>query len=552
MNAVIWKEFTMENSPNDLDPRLLAMIPKLTPVELQGLKDYFKILEAHRPDMTAQLIQVISKHPEFKTFMQNSPSQQGGGGQGTANELQHRAIFDGEWEPYIKSLQAQGMQYAQTDLSFHAWFDIVGALRRIMVPYLLKEYSKSPKRLLSAINGVDLLIDLAMGVIGESYLETRERSIRDQEKKMKLLIERAKSDEKFYKAFRASPAAISIATMPDGRWLEINEALTKMTGYTSEEVIGRTSAELGLVDAAARAKILESIRDKGYVRDVEIQMHTKSNEIVEVLVSVEQIEIDGQACALTIQYDITELKSAERQVRRLNHDLEQRQVALEATNKELEAFSYSVSHDLRAPLRSIDGFSQALLEDFGDQIPVEGQGYLQRIRLAAQKMANLIDDLLNLSRVTRALLKPISIDLSELAGGIVNELKESQPERNVVFSIEPNLTATADLNLTKIVLENLLNNAWKFTSKQPEAKIEFGCKQHADRPQFFVSDNGAGFDMNYADKLFGAFQRLHSENDYPGTGVGLATVQRIIHRHGGEVHAQGSINHGATFYFTLS
>jgi PAS domain S-box-containing protein len=542
----------MDNLKNDINPSFIAMIPKLAPGELKGLKDYFKVLEAHRQEITPRLIQMISRHPEFRTILQNSPSPQAEGQQGAANELQRRAIFEAEWEPYIKSLQIQGMQYAQTNLSFHAWFDIVGAFRRYMVPYLLKAYGNSPKRLLSAINGADILIDLAMSVIGESYLETKERLIRDKENKIEAMNERAKTDEMFFRAFRASPAAISIATMPDGRWIQVNEALTKMTGYTSEEVIGHTSAELGLVDEVARARIVQSIRDKGSVRDVEIQVRTKSNEILEVLVSVEQIELNGQACALTIQYDITELKRAEKEVRRLNKDLEQRQHELEAINKELEAFSYSVSHDLRAPLRSIDGFSKALLEDFAGQIPLEGQGYLQRIRLAAQKMASLIDDLLDLSRVTRAQLKPVPIDMSALARSISSELEESQPERKVIFSIEPNLTANADLNLMKIVLENLLNNAWKFTSKKPNARIDVGCTQQAGRQEFYVRDNGAGFEMTYVDKLFGAFQRLHNERDFPGVGVGLATVQRIIRRHGGQVHAQGSIDHGATFTFSLS
>jgi PAS domain S-box-containing protein len=360
------------------------------------------------------------------------------------------------------------------------------------------------------------------------------------------------SEEKFSKAFRASPAAISIATLQDGRWIEINEALSKMTGYSSEELIGRTAVELGLVDAVARAKILESVRAQGSVRDVEIQMHTKSKEIVEVLLSVEQIEVNGQACALTIQYDITELKHAEREVRRLNYDLEQRQVALEAANKELEAFSYSVAHDLRAPLRSIDGFSQALLEDYADKVDAEGRQYLQQVRESAQEMGRLIDALLTLSRVTRSELRREPVDLTALARSVLARFQKNEPERKAELVMSDGLIANGDARLLGVVLENLLGNAWKFTGRRPMARIEVGAQQEDGRPVFFVRDNGAGFDMAYAHKLFGVFQRLHSGAEFEGTGIGLATVQRIVQRHGGRVWAEGEVGRGATVYFTLN
>jgi len=360
------------------------------------------------------------------------------------------------------------------------------------------------------------------------------------------------SEEKFAKAFRASPAAISIATLPDGRWIEINEALAKMTGYRTEELIGQTSSELGLVDTVARAKILEAIREHGSVRNVEIQMHTKSKQIVEVLVSVEQIELHGQACVLTIQYDITELKHAEREVRRLNADLEQRQVALEAANKELEAFSYSVAHDLRAPLRRIDGFSQMFLEDYADKVNAEGRQYLDHVRESAHEMARLIDDLLMLSRVTRSELRREGVDLTALARSVLAGLQQNEPERKVELIISDGLIANGDARLLGVVLQNLLGNAWKFTGKCPMARIEVGARQEDGRSVFFVRDNGAGFDMTYADKLFGVFQRLHSGGEFEGTGIGLATVQRIILRHAGRVWAGGEVGRGATFSFTLN
>lgn len=245
-----------------------------------------------------------------------------------------------------------------------------------------------------------------------------------------------------------------------------------------------------------------------------------------------------------ISRDITDRKQAE-------VALQKAKLELEAANRELEAFSYSVSHDLRAPLRSIDGFSQALLEDYSELLPAEGRNFLERVRSSAQHMAELIDDLLNLSKVTRASMKLVSVDLSQLVQGIAAELQRTHAERRLSFNITPNLKAYADPNLLQIVLENLLNNAWKFTSKREQAQIEFGSKHENAETIYFVRDNGAGFDMAYANKLFGAFQRLHTMTEFPGTGIGLATVQRIINRHGGRIWAEGAVGQGATFFFTL-
>jgi light-regulated signal transduction histidine kinase (bacteriophytochrome) len=226
----------------------------------------------------------------------------------------------------------------------------------------------------------------------------------------------------------------------------------------------------------------------------------------------------------------------------------ERTAALRVANDELEAFCYSVSHDLRAPLRGMDGFSQALLEECEAKLEGEQQDYLRRIRAASQRMAQLIDDLLTLSQVSRSEMRRRSVDISALAESIASGLCVQDPGRRVAFRIEPGLTARADEALLQVVLENLLGNAWKFTSHQERATIECGM---SDQSTYFVRDDGAGFDMAYAGKLFGAFQRLHSAAEFEGTGVGLATVQRIVHRHGGRVWAEGEVGGGAAFHFTL-
>jgi light-regulated signal transduction histidine kinase (bacteriophytochrome) len=249
--------------------------------------------------------------------------------------------------------------------------------------------------------------------------------------------------------------------------------------------------------------------------------------------------------------DITKLEQTEAALERQRSELAQANAELTAANKELESFSYSVSHDLRAPLRSIDGFSQALLEDYADKLDAGGKAHLQRVRHAAQRMSILIDDMLTLSRVTRSPIHQENLDLSAIALSIAEDLRQDEPARKVDFAVEEGLLATGDSHLLRAALENLLRNSWKFTAGHATAKIEFGKIRTNGKSPFFVRDDGAGFDPRHADRLFGAFQRLHTQAEFPGSGIGLATVQRIIRRHGGEIWAEGNVEKGATFYFTL-
>jgi signal transduction histidine kinase len=225
--------------------------------------------------------------------------------------------------------------------------------------------------------------------------------------------------------------------------------------------------------------------------------------------------------------------------------------AMEATNKELEAFSYSVSHDLRAPLRAIEGFGRNVLEDCGAKLDADGRELLQRMLAASERMKQLIDDLLELSRINRSELRRENVNLSAMAESVLSDLRAREPGRTVQAEVMPGLVTHGDSRLLRVAFENLLGNAWKFTSKKQDARIEVGMMEQGEDPVIFIRDNGVGFDMNYAQRLFGAFQRLHSTSEFPGTGVGLATVQRVIHRHGGRIWAEGEPGAGATFYFTL-
>jgi PAS domain S-box-containing protein len=495
------------------------------------------------------------------------------------------------------------------------------------------------------------------------------------------------SEERFSAAFLLSPVGCAIFRRSDGVITDVNDVFVAMLGYTREDVLGRSSAELNIYDDPhVRDRILATLAEQGFLENLEFQLRHRSGAVLTVLSSARIIEIDGEEHFLSSLLDITERKrteealktrelelrilaetspglmgsfhlrpdgsicmpytspqieqlygvrsedvmsdatpllarthpddaalvnasitesartmtpwrcefrvihptrgllwlegstnprphpdggimwygfvhditlrkQAEDEIRRLNQELEQRVMhrtaQLEAANKELEAFAYSVSHDLRAPLRGIDGFSQLLLEQYHDRLDAQGRDYLDRVRTGAQRMAQLIDDLLALSRVSRSEMLFQTVDLTQMTRRITDELSRAHPERRVRFVIQNDVVVQGDGRLLRIVLENLLGNAWKYTSRHASAQIEFGIAEEHDRRVYFVRDDGAGFDMQYIDKLFGAFQRLHTAIDFPGTGIGLATVQRVIHRHGGEVWAEGEIEKGATFSFSL-
>lgn len=344
----------------------------------------------------------------------------------------------------------------------------------------------------------------------------------------------------------------------NGRVTSWNAGAERLFGYQAQEMIGQSITRIiPMEHRAEELNILSRLRAGERINLIETERNDKTGRPITVSLTVSPVRDSSGSIigAAKIARDITALKRAHEDLRVLNAKLEQRvrerTCELEAANKELEAFSYSVSHDLRAPLRSIDGFSRILLEDYAAKLDDEGHGHLNRVRAATQRMAQLIDDLLNLSRVTRAQIRIEKVDLGAVAGAVAEELRQREPGRTVEFSAPEGVITEGDPHLLRVALENLLGNAWKFTCKEPHPRIEFGSMRADGRTDYFVRDNGAGFDARYAAKLFSAFQRLHSNTDFPGTGIGLATVQRIIHRHGGRVWAEGEVNKGATFYFNL-
>jgi len=364
------------------------------------------------------------------------------------------------------------------------------------------------------------------------------------------LIERElyKSEERFRLMVSSVKEYAILMLDPKGKIVSWNAGAQRILGYCSDEIVGQHFSRFYLSEAIEQGKPehdLELAAEEGHFEDEGSRLRRDGSRLWVNVVITALRDAAGQLRGFSnVTRDLTEHRRVEEEIKRQN-------AQLEAANKELEAFSYSVAHDLRAPLRAIDGFSLALLQDFPGQIPAEGIRYLQRIRAGVLRMAQLIEDLLKLAQISRHQILRDHCDLSLMAEEVATQLQTSEPDREVRFSIAPDLVVTGDRSLLRIVVENLMGNAWKFTARQPRAEIQLGIRNADPERVLFLRDNGAGFDMEHAGKLFGVFQRLHRDSEFPGTGIGLVTVHRIIQRHGGRIWAEAAVDKGATFYFVL-
>jgi PAS domain S-box-containing protein len=407
--------------------------------------------------------------------------------------------------------------------------------------YIRKDGSRFP-----AVVSVTALRDDEGVIIGYLLIGTDNTARKQIEEDRKLLDQRLRDQQFYTRSLIESNIDALMTTDPSGIITDVNKQMEALTGSTRDELIGSPFKNYFTDPERAEAS-LRLVLSQKKVTNYELTVHARDGGETAVSYNAttfydRERRLQGMFAAAR---DITERNRLEEQVRR-------RTVEVEAANKELEAFSYSVSHDLRSPLRSIDGFSQAFLEDYGLLVPPEGREDLERVRRATQRMGQLIDDMLLLSRVTRREMHMEKTDMSALAAEVAGELALGSPQRDVQLSIEPGMTTTGDPQLLRIVLVNLLGNAWKFTSKREHAHVSVGTVQDPEHgPTFFVRDDGAGFDQKYKEKLFVAFQRLHGQDEFPGTGIGLATIQRAVRRHGGDVWAEGEVDRGATFYFTI-
>ena len=365
------------------------------------------------------------------------------------------------------------------------------------------------------------------------------------------------SEARYRRLFETAQDGILIVNAETGQIDDVNPFLLDLLGFSKEEYLGKKVWEVAAFkDSSASKSAFLELQSKGYIRYDNIPLHASDGRSVDVEFVSNVYTVDEKKVIQCNIRDIRARREIEEQSRKFAADLEMRVIVRTAQvvtlNKEVEAFNYSVSHDLQAPLRRISGFVAALEKACADKLSTKGKELLLEIGSSTQHMTTLIQALLKLSSTWDAEVQWVPTDLSALAHIIAAELQQEDPGRHVEFIIAEDVTAAGDAAMLRVVLENLMQNAWKFTSLRDAVRIEFGVIRPANKqPVYFVRDNGAGFDMEYANRLFGAFQRLHAENEFPGTGIGLASVQRIIHRHGGHIWAEGAVDKGATFYFDL-
>jgi PAS domain S-box-containing protein len=365
------------------------------------------------------------------------------------------------------------------------------------------------------------------------------------------------SERRFHEMFDSASDALFLIAADTGQIVQANSVASELYGYDHDELLTMKNVDVSAEpEETSRLTRERQVMAANEVTTIPRRLHRrKDGTVFPTEITARTLSMEGRSVLVVAVRDTSERVRAEEEIRRLNAELEERIVSRteqrDAVTRELEAFAYSVSHDVRAPLRAIDGFAAMVLADDGAALSPASAALLERAGEAAQRMMRLLDDVLGLTRVSTRDLHRQSVDLSGLALEVAEELRAGQPQRVVEFVVEPDLSVSADLALTGLILRELLANAWKFTGRRDRARVEVGALDTGDEHAFYVRDDGAGFDMRYADHLFGAFQRMHTSEEFDGDGIGLATVQRIVRRHGGRVWAEAEVDKGATFFFTL-
>jgi PAS domain S-box-containing protein len=436
----------------------------------------------------------------------------------------------------------------QPDRTRETWFERVGSQIEVMEQEENRLLAQRLKAAQASSRGMKIIIVLG-NALAVLFVGVGAYAIHQEMNRRSKAEQNLRESEERFRLMATSVKEYAILMLdPGGRISSWNAGAERIKGYAAEEIIGQHFSRFYPGEEITRGKPdyeLKMAAQEGQFEDEGWRVRKDGSRFwANVVITAVRDDSGRLRGFCKVSRDMSERRRAEEEIKRQN-------AQLDAANRELDAFSYSVAHDLRAPLRAIDGFSSAVLEDCKDQISAQGKLYLERVRAGAVRMAHLIDDLLRLSRISRQQMARSEVDLSALAQEVVSQLRLTSPDRRVRFMITPGISVSGDRDLLRIVLENLLGNAWKFTSKEPQAEIELGMQNGDGQPIFFVRDNGPGFDMRYADKLFGVFQRLHRDSEFPGTGVGLATVERIIQRHGGRIWAKAAVGEGATFYFAM-
>lgn len=514
--------------------------PVFTPEDIRILKCYFELNRRYHEKINEELTARLHHHPLWGPLLKSMPPEQVKAQNAHSLELQRAAIFEGKWDDYSRELITQGRMYARMNVSYSDWYEIVGMYKVHIMPYIKKDFADDIDQAVTFLDGLSRFVDYAMYIIAEAYFQEKNSRI-------------AASEERFRAIFENSADYI-VLIRADGTIEMVNHTSSE---NPEETVIGKSIYEFGAENSriATQEAISSVFRDK-VPASYNIVIPYAAGEKYFSCTASPILGKDGAVhSAVVISRDVTKQKKAEAEILELNSTLErkvqQRTEELNSINKELESFSYSVSHDLRGPLRAIHGFTQILQEETAGRMSEDAADAMNEIISNARRMGVLIDDLLEFSRLGKQNLSKAELNMRELFSSVITDLQTQQQKLPVSYELKELQKTHGDRGMLRQVAFNLVSNAIKYSGKKPEAKIEIGSYPQNGSTVYYVKDSGAGFDMAYYDKLFGVFQRLHRADEFEGTGVGLAIVQRIISKHSGKVWAEGKVNEGATFYFSL-
>lgn len=521
---------------NHTSPDENLILPTFSDADLKALKKYFEFNDRYRAEMNLELQKRLKDHPVWGPLIkQMSPEQQKAQNE-RSQALQKAAIYDGKWEDYAKDLMAQGRVYARMNVGYSEWYELISMAKIMIMPYIRKDL-KAAEDVIEVIDGLSKLVDYVMYSIALAYFLEKNEAIREGEERFRLI-------------FNASDDIIMLVGR-EGEILTINHSVS----YNTEELIGKKVYDLQNTENSLKMELavkaaIETKKPATFEVDVEINGEIKYYSGKVSPVFDEQGVITS---AVVVSRDVTKEKQAENELKQMNLTLEQRVSArteeLDIINKELESFTYSVSHDLRAPLRAINGFSEILVEEASQVLNEDGKDALNEIIMNVKKMGQLVDDLLEFSRLGKQNIAKAIIKMNELFDSAGKDLGKYFPNTRITIGDLP--PVYGDRAMLKQVIYNLVSNAFKYSSKNENPTVEIGASEKNESIVYYIKDNGVGFNMAYYSKLFNVFQRLHGSRDFEGTGVGLAIVQRIISKHNGKVWAEGKEGEGATFYFSL-
>lgn len=513
------------------------IVPDFSGEEIAVLKTYFEYNKRYQEELNLEFQKLLQDHPVFGPMMLAMTPEMRKAQQERSLELQRAAIFDGKWDEYAKDLLVQGRMYARMNIRYLDWYELIRMAKQLITP-LIKRDCSDLNEAVNVLDGLGKFTDYAMYGIAEAYFQEKNDMIREGQALYRVIFENSKDH---------------ILLMDrEANIITINHSATQRDPAA---LIGKNIRDLSTPENVelivnALEKVLVTKRPETYESVVEMNDNVRFYRGTISPVFDESREVQS---VVVIARDVTTEKIAELELYNLNINLErkvaERTEELALINKELESFTYSVSHDLRSPLRAINGFSEILKRELGEELSEDASDCLQEILMNTKKMGQLIDNLLEFSRLGKRPVKKMRVDMDELFNSVADECRRFNPK--VLFHIHPLAEAVGDREMLKQVVINLLSNAVKYSSKNPQARIEIGSEQNNGNSVYYVKDNGAGFNMRYYDKLFGVFQRLHRADEFEGVGVGLAIVQRVVTKHNGKVWAEGEENLGATFYFSL-